>query len=30
MAPGRKTDPGESFDWQELQSRLGVEGLPLG
>ena len=30
IAPGRKTDPGESFDWQELQSRLGVEGLPLG
>ena len=28
IAPGRKTDPGESFDWQELQTRLGVESLP--
>ena len=28
IAPGRKTDPGESFDWQELQTRLGVELLP--
>lgn len=22
IAPGRKTDPGESFDWQELRRRL--------
>ena len=28
IAPGRKTDPGESFDWQELQTRLGLESLP--
>ena len=30
IAPGRKTDPGESFDWQELQIRLGIESLPCG
>lgn len=28
IALGRKTDPGESFDWQELQTRLGLESLP--
>ena len=27
IAPGRKTDPGESFDWQDLQTRLGIESL---
>ena len=29
-APGRKTDPGESFDWQDLQTRLGIESLSRG
>ena len=28
IAPGRKTDPGKCFDWQELQTRLGVASLP--
>jgi AmpD protein len=23
IAPGRKTDPGPAFDWQQLQARLG-------
>ena len=23
IAPGRKTDPGPAFDWQQLQTRLG-------
>ena len=22
IAPGRKTDPGPAFDWQQLQARL--------
>lgn len=30
ISPGRKTDPGESFDWQELQARLGIESLSRG
>ena len=30
IAPGRKTDPGESFDWQDLQTRLGIESLSRG
>lgn len=30
IAPGRKTDPGESFDWRALQSRLGIGSLPRG
>ena len=28
IAPGRKTDPGESFDWHRLSQGLGIEELP--
>lgn len=28
IAPGRKTDPGESFDWYRLSEALGIEELP--
>lgn len=28
IAPGRKTDPGESFDWYELKARLNLDSLP--
>ncbi len=27
IAPGRKTDPGESFDWQRLHALLRVHGI---
>ena len=28
IAPGRKTDPGDSFDWQRIQKKLGLDALP--
>ena len=28
IAPGRKTDPGDSFDWQRIQKTLGLDALP--
>ena len=28
IAPGRKTDPGPSFDWHRLGHEIGVEELP--
>lgn len=28
IAPGRKTDPGPSFDWHRLREEIGVEELP--
>jgi AmpD protein len=30
IAPGRKTDPGDSFDWQRIQKALGLDALPRG
>ncbi|MDB2380692.1 1,6-anhydro-N-acetylmuramyl-L-alanine amidase AmpD [Luminiphilus sp.] len=27
IAPGRKTDPGDSFDWQRIQKILGLDAL---
>jgi len=29
VAPGRKTDPGPSFDWTRLDGLLGREGRPI-